>query len=68
MITRKIAKGIALFVIFVVCLVYFSFISRASDRDYYTVVDEGFTNTLDRELQDWVYEMCDEYEIPDTKN
>ncbi len=64
MITRKIAKGIALFVIFVVCLVYFSFISRAADRDYYTVVDEGFTNTLDHDLQDWVYEMCDEYEIP----
>lgn len=63
MIARKIAKGIALFAIFVVCLVYFSFTSRASDRDYYTVVDEGFTNTLDRELQDWVYEMCDEYEI-----
>ena len=64
MITRKIAKGIALFVIFVVCLVYFSFISRAADRGYYTVVDEGFTNTLDHDLQDWVYEMCDEYEIP----
>ena len=37
---------------------------KRQDRDYYTVVDEGFTNTLDHDLQDWVYEMCDEYEIP----
>ena len=53
LITRKIAKGIALFVIFVVCLVYFSFISRAADRDYYTCLLYTSRHALPRRGDQW---------------
>lgn len=32
-------------------------------RVYFTVVDDGYTAYLDTELQNWVYELCSEYEI-----
>ena len=32
-------------------------------RVYFTVIDNGYTAYLDTELQNWVYELCDEYEI-----
>lgn len=33
------------------------------ERIYYIVVDDGYTAHLEQGLQDWVYEMCEEYNI-----